>query len=213
MTENARRRGRVDGGDDGAPSRVGGVVLAAGESRRFDGGNKLLASVDGTPMVRQSAATLLDARLDGVVAIVGHEAEAVRGALDGLGVSTRRNGAYAAGQSASVREGVGAARQRGWDAAVFALGDMPFVSPATVDALVEVHAAGGGSIVAPTYESERGNPVLFDAACFDALAEVSGDSGGRRLVAERPDSAFVPVDDPGVRRDVDRRADVARYTD
>ncbi len=192
--------------------RVGGVVLAAGESRRFDGGNKLLAAVEGTPIVRRSAATLLDSRLDDVVAIVGHEAEAVQNAFDGLEMVVRRNEEYTEGQSTSVREGIVASRERGWDAVVFALGDMPFVSPSTVNTLLDAYAAGEGSIVAAAYDGTRGNPVLFDASHFDALAQVTGDRGGRRLVGENPNSVLVETEDPGTVRDIDSETDLKRYT-
>lgn len=211
------RSGPSDEGTDdgsGTPDRcVGGVLLAAGRSTRFDAGNKLLATVDGTPIVCQSATTLLDSRLDEVVVVVGHQADAVCDALDGVEVTMRRNGAYSTGQSTSVREGVSAARDRGWDAVVFALGDMPFVSPATVNALLDTYAAGEGSVVAAAYEGKRGNPVLFDAVHFDSLAEVSGDRGGRRVVEESSDVVCVDIGDPGTTRDVDYEADLAKYTD
>lgn len=203
----------TDDASDIPDRRVGGVLLAGGQSTRFEAGNKLLTAVDGTPIVRRSATTLLDSRLEEVVVVVGHQADAVRDALDGVEVATRRNEAYAEGQSTSVREGVSAARERGWDAAVFALGDMPFVSPATVNALLDTYVAGEGSIVAAAYEGKRGNPVLFDAEHFDSLAEVSGDRGGRRIVEESSDAVLVDTGDPGTTRDIDYEADLAKYTD
>lgn len=193
--------------------RVGGIVLAAGESRRFGDGNKLLASVEGTPIVRRSAATLLDSRLDDVVTIVGHEADAVQDALDDLEMATRRNEEYTEGQSTSVREGIVASRERGWDAAVFALGDMPFVSSSTVNTLLDAYTAGEGSIVAAAYEGMRGNPVLFDASHFDTLTRVTGDRGGRRILEENSDSVLVETEDRGTVRDIDSEADLERNTD
>ena len=203
--------GRSSGERDAdAGNHVGCVLLAAGESTRFGGENKLLAAVDGTPMVRRSARTLLDANAAEVVVVVGHQRGAVREALAGLDVEFRRVESYAAGQSESVRAGVDAARRAGWDAAVFALGDMPFLDPSTVDELLRAYARTGGSIVAPTYRGRRGNPVLFDAIHFDALARVSGDRGGRRIVDEHPDAVLVDTDDLGVVRDVDYEAELER---
>ncbi|WP_135822113.1 nucleotidyltransferase family protein [Halostella litorea] len=199
----------ADGPDDSATSpRVGGVVLAAGLGSRFEGGNKLLAEVDGRPVVERAAKTLRRSAVAEVVAVVGHEAERVTAAVDGLTDAVRRNEDYAAGQSTSVRVGVAAARERGWDAAVFMLGDMPFVRPATVDAVVAAYARGDGSIVAPAYDGRRGNPALFGKRHYDALADVSGDRGGRDLIETHEDSVLVDVDDPGVTRDVDFRADL-----
>ncbi|WP_459191103.1 nucleotidyltransferase family protein [Halosimplex sp. J119] len=193
-------------------ARVGGIVLAAGESSRFEAGNKLLEPVEGTPMAAAVAATACKSSVDGVVAVVGHEAEAVADALADLPLSIRHNGEYADGQSASVARGVEYAREAGWDAAVFFLGDMPFVRRETVDRLVEAYRGGEGSIVAPRYEGARGNPVLFDAHHFDALADVTGDRGGRDLIASHDGARFVETDDPGVARDIDSRDDLRRFT-
>ncbi|WP_336338493.1 nucleotidyltransferase family protein [Haloarcula brevis] len=194
-------------------SIIGGVVLAAGDSTRFGDNNKLLASVDGAPLVRHVAETACASELDDVVAVVGHEAEAVGAALDGLPIAVRHNDDYPEGQSTSVRRGVAFARENSWDAAAFLLGDMPFVSAGTVDRLLAAYRTGGDSIVVPRYDGQRGNPVLFDRRHFDALAAVSGDRGGRDLIERGDGVRFVDVDDPGVRRDVDTEADLRDATE
>lgn len=196
-----------------ADVRVGGVVLAAGESSRFEAGNKLLEPVDGRPMVVCVAATACESSLDDIVAVVGYEADAVANALGDLPLSIRRNDEYTDGQSTSVARGVEHAREADWDAAVFLLGDMPFVRRGTVDRLVEAYLAGEGSIVAPRYEGTRGNPVLFDACHFDRLAAVTGDRGGRELVASHDGTRFVETDDSGVVRDIDSREDLRTHAD
>lgn len=199
---------RTDGG-----ARVGAVLLAAGRSSRFDAGNKLVAEIDGTPVVRHAAETLRDAVVADVVVVVGHESDAVREALAGLGLSIRENPDYTSGKSSSVRAGVVAARDRGWEATVFALGDMPFLDPGSVDALVKQYGTGTESVVAAAHNGQRGNPVLFDAQHYDALAAVTGDSGGRRLLQERGDVALVDTGDPGVIRDIDALADLPERTE
>lgn len=204
----------VSGGrdGDGESAEVGGVLLAAGEGTRFEGGNKLLAEVEGTPIVRRAAKTLCRSSVDDIVAVVGHEANQVNEALTDLDLTVRPNENFAAGQSTSVRVGVDAAENADWDAVVFMLGDMPFVSPTTVDTLRAAYANGDGTIVVPTYEEQRGNPVLFGRRHYDALATVSGDRGGRRLIEDHANAVRIDVDDSGVRRDVDYRADLEETT-
>ncbi len=190
--------------DDTDP--VGGILLAAGQSTRYEEGNKLLADLGGKPLVRHAAETLIAAEVAGPIVVLGHQAEAVREALDSLDVDFRHNPEYRQGQSTSVAVGVAAARDRAWTAALFALGDMPRVSPASVRALVDAYREGDGTVIAPEFGGHRGNPVLFDSQHFDALADVSGDRGGRELVEEQ--GTLISVDDPGVRRDVDRVDDL-----
>ena len=201
--------GQADATD--AP-RVAGVLLAAGTSSRFGDDNKLLATVGGEPVVRRAARTLVDAGVDPVVVVVGHEADRVRDAVADLPVRVAVNEAYEAGQSTSVRTGIGALGDSDAlgdvDAAVIALGDMPFVDSETVETLVAAYAAGAGDALAAAYDGDRGNPVLFDRRFFDRLTAVDGDVGGREILLESDASALVSVDDPGVRRDVDRPGDL-----
>lgn len=201
----------TDGETEGTTgsSVVGGVLLAGGTSSRFGDRNKLLVPLEEGPLVRCAARTLVEAAVDPVVVVVGHEADRVRAAVSNLPVTTVHNPAYAAGQSTSVRVGIDALRERAAvDAAVVALGDMPFVDPSSVDALRAAYAAGAGDALALAYDGERGNPVLFDRRFFDRLTDVEGDVGGRAVLLDGDASALVAVDDPGVRRDVDEPGDL-----
>lgn len=190
----------------GPPTRDGpvfGVLLAAGESERFGRPNKLLADVEGEPMVRRAARPLVEAGLDRVLVVVGYEADRVRAALEGLSLEIVKNPDYAAGQSTSVQVGTRVAREAGAGAVCYALGDMPWVSPETVAALVRAYRAGAGDPLAAAYRGQRGNPTLFDERQFDALEDVSGDVGGRELLLTDDTAVLVETGDPGVRRDVD----------
>lgn len=197
----------TDDDTDREQHRVAGILLASGTSARFGEANKLLVEIDGGPLVRCAARTLVDAGVDPVLVVVGHEAERVKNALDGLPVAFVENPAYETGRSSSIRAGIHALPDD-VDAVVIALGDMPFVDPGTVDLLVDADTRDTGSVLAAAYESQRGNPVLFDARHFDALRDLEGETGGRDILLETEDAALVETGDPGVRRDVDRPDDV-----
>jgi len=184
-------------------SPVWGIVLAAGTSTRFGDENKLLEPVDGRPMVRQVTETLLDADLAGVVVVVGYESTAVRAAVEGLGADVTENEDYETGQSTSVRTGVSYATQRGANAVLVTLGDMPYVSTGAVESVVAAYEAGRGTAVAAANDGERGNPVLFDSVHFESLTSLTGDVGGREILRESPDAVLVETGDSGVRRDID----------
>lgn len=207
----AAERRATDG--HGRPGVVG-ALLAAGTGRRFGDRNKLLAGLDGAPVLVHAARTLAAAPLAGRAVVVGHEAGRVEAALadhgldgeaDG-GLETLRNPAHAAGQATSVARAARWARDQEAGALVVALGDMPWVRARTYRGLVAAWRAGG-TVVVPTHGGRRGNPVLFDAGWFEVLAGLSGDSGGRQLF-ERADVTRVAVGDPGVLRDVDRPGDL-----
>jgi len=195
---------------------VVGVLLAAGRGTRFEDGHKLLEpvagradepSADPAPVVRHAASRLVAAPVDDAVAVLGHEASRVRAALEGVEIETVVNPEYASGQASSVARGVEWARRRDADAALFALGDMPWVGAETYRRIVDCWRETGSKIVLPEHEERRGNPVLFANTHFDALSAVSGDVGGRELIEQYPVER-IAVDDPGILRDVNRVADL-----
>lgn len=189
-----------------------GVVLAAGTSSRFGPGNKLLREIDGEPVVRHAVGTLSAARLEHVAVVVGHEAPALREAVAVLDVTVLANEDYAEGKSTAIRSGVAHVAEAGADAVVIALGDMPFVSQSSVNALVRAHEHRPETAFAAAFDGERGNPVLFDAVHFDELRVLHGDAGGRHVLREA-DAALVETGDPGVCQDIDTPGDAERTED
>lgn len=194
--------------------RIVGVLLAAGRGVRF-GGGKLAAALPqashgvaaGTPVGLASAHHLL-AALPEVVAVVRPEDSTLATGLAAAGARVVACARADEGMGASLACGVAAARDAdGW---VIALGDMPWIAPATVDAVAAALRAGG-EVVAPWYRGQRGHPVGFAASCRAALTALGGDEGARSILRERKDAVrLVNVDDPGVLGDVDRVEDLRR---
>ncbi len=159
--------------------RVTAIVLAAGKSSRM-GANKLLADVNGEPMIRRTVASISQAA-DQTVVVTGRDSEEIAKALDGLTVTFVHNSAFADGLSTSLKCGIGSVSPDA-DAVVIALGDMPLVTPETVRRLVAAYSpAEHRSICVPVYKGERGNPVLWGRQHFAALAGLEGDKGARVL--------------------------------
>jgi len=80
---------------------IAGILLAAGSATRM-GRNKLLLELDGEPLVRRAARRALEAGLDPLLVVVGHEAAAVRAALSGLGCRFVDNPEWRRGQTSSI---------------------------------------------------------------------------------------------------------------
>jgi molybdenum cofactor cytidylyltransferase len=187
--------------------KVAAVVLAAGRSRRMGAVNKLMAEIDGVAMIVRVVETLEKSRVGAIVIVTGHEAGRIRAALaECPRARTVVNSAYEAGLSTSLAAGVAAARAGDveLDGVLIALGDMPWVERATIDALLAELEGRPGTIVAPVHEGRRGNPVLWARRYFDALENMSGDTGARPLLRAHADALRrVHVTDAGVLRDVD----------
>ncbi len=186
--------------------RVAGIVLAAGEGRRF-GGPKALADWHGRPMVRHVAALAQRAGLDPIIVVAGAHAEAVRRALSGLSVRVVENPRWPEGMSRSIQAGLEALPEA-VDAFILLQVDQPRVRPRWLRQLIEAHQATGRSIVVGTFEGDPRPPALFARAMFPALMTLQGDQGGRPLIRAFPEAvAAVPIPDPTWVMDIDTPED------
>lgn len=180
------------------------LLLAAGRGTRFGASPKLLATLDGRPLVRHAAEAALAASARPVVAVLGAHAEDVASALDGLDLTLVRNPAFAEGLSTTLRAGIAALPPR-CTAVIVLLGDMPRVTPQMIDSLARAFIADGGtaSAVVPVHEGRRGNPVLLNLTILGRdIAALTGDRGAGPLLAGRADILEI-TGDPGTALDID----------
>jgi molybdenum cofactor cytidylyltransferase len=194
----------------GAAPGVVGILLAAGRGERF-GGDKLLAMVRsgaGNESIGVMACRNLLAVVPRVVAVVRPDDAALAAALGAAGARIVRCANADDGMGASLACGVLATHDAaGW---VVALGDMPWIQASTI-ARVAGAVEAGAIVAAPFHQGQRGHPVGFGAACFEALAALTGDDGAKSIVsAHRDGFAHVDVDDAGTLRDVDRPDDLEK---
>jgi len=165
--------------------RVAAVVLAAGLSTRMKD-NKLLVQIDGQPLVRRVVRSIEASRARPIVVVTGHEHERVTAALAGVDCRIVYNCDFRSGLSTSLRAGVAAAAE--CDGAIILLGDMPVVSSFLIDKMTAAFDPDKGrAICVATYNSRRGNPVLFDRRFFPELLMISGDVGARDIVGKYPE--------------------------
>jgi molybdenum cofactor cytidylyltransferase len=187
---------------------IAGLLLAAGGARRF-GSQKLLAPLQGSPIVERAAANLA-AETDQLWVVVGSEADAVRRALDGVSAHFVENEQWEQGLSSSLAAGIRALTAE-VDAIVIGLGDQPSVDREVIRQVIARWRETARPIVSARYHGGggRGHPVLLAREVFDEASRVSGDVGARELIMREPARvAFVDVNaDPP--RDVDTTDDLS----
>lgn len=187
---------------------IAALVLAAGTSSRMGTTNKLLAAVDGVPMVARAVDAALGSRAASVTVVVGHQGGAVAAALAGRSVRIVYNPDHAQGMSTSLRCGI-AALPAAAQAVVVLLGDMPRVGAAHVDRLIAAFDPADPAIVVPERDGRRGNPVLWPRDLFAAMQAIEGDRGARGLIEGHAQRVRrVACDDDGIFFDIDTPADL-----
>lgn len=191
-------------------ARVAAVVLAAGEGTRF-GGRKLVAPLDGKPLVQHVIDAANASSLSPVILVTGFEGDRLLDALAlGRAVAVA-NPDYRSGQASSLIAGVRALDTA--DAAVILLGDQPRVTVALLEALVARQRESGAAAVVSSWSGRRSPPTLLHRDLWPALLALTGDVGAREVLAGRDDVAVVHVSgDLGALDDVDTLEDHARLS-
>ena len=169
--------------------RLGAVLLAAGLSRRFGEEDKLLADVQGEPMLSRAIRTLRASDADVFFAVVSTERTAEIAREKGLLAVC--NKVPQEGLSRSIALGVQAARARGCDAVLLAAADQPRLTQDSVRALLRAFREEKASIACLADETHSGNPAIFAGAFFDELLALQGDRGAKAVLRAHADALCV----------------------
>ena len=185
------------------------VVLAAGAGRRV-GGQKLLARLDGRPVLQHVLDTLAVAGVEAPVVVLGDRADDLRAGMDWRAASLVVNPDPGRGLAGSLLVGWRAAMaDPEADAALVVLGDQPRLRAALVAALLRAPLDPDRPIVAPRYAGGGGrNPVRIERSAEPLVLTAAGDRGLGPLIDRRPELVR-SIDAPGRNPDVDRPEDLA----
>lgn len=184
---------------------IGGLVLAGGAARRF-GGGKLLARLDGRPLLEHAVGIMDRSAAERTVVVLGADAqdilrESERGALDLASVRPVVCASWEEGQAASLRCGIEALGDV--ECAVVLLGDEPRIAPSAVDRVLGARRAGAAAVRA-TWEGRPGHPVVLERELLDDAHRLRGDVGARALFAGH-EVVEVACDGLGEAGDIDTR--------
>jgi molybdenum cofactor cytidylyltransferase len=184
---------------------------------------KLALRLGGKSILRHVVEAALASSVDEVIVVLGHgAAELERELPRDSRVRAVYNPDYATGQSSSLKVGINAITSphdaqlwraggsqissrrdaqlavpgvstSGAQAAIFLLGDQPLISPQAIEALLNAFRRRQSALVRASYRGTPGHPVLFSRALFLELLQVTGDQGGRELLA-RHEAEVVTVE-------------------
>ena len=179
--------------------KIGCVVLAAGNARRF-GSNKLKAEVDGESLIRRA----LEAVPNGLVTVVVSQYPEILALAGEYGFAAVLNDQPGLGLSRSVR--LGLEQLLDCDGVLFLVADQPWLKRDSAEALAALWAQNPGKIAAMAHDGVRGNPCLFPARFYPELLELTGDRGGSAVIRRHEDALILLETDALELADVDTPA-------
>ena len=165
--------------------KIAVILEAAGNSTRF-GSNKLLHIMDdGRPMI----ASIFDAvrPLDVYKKILVTQYDDIAEMAAGFDVVM--NDRPDLGISRSMQLGLAAAGDA--DAYMFCVCDQPGLSTSTIKKLIEAYKKGTAGIVSLAWQGKMCNPKIFSSRYREELMRLSGDTGGRQIIASHEDDILL----------------------
>lgn len=156
-------------------------VLAAGTSTRF-GETKLVQILRGKPLLQHALLASQGACEGRVTLVAGHDEAAVIAASSGLCDKVVVNRDHQQGIGTSIAAGVRECRD-GADAILIVLADQALITAAHLRQLIDHWSGADDEIIASAFDGVVGPPILFPQQAFDALCELNGDTGARKILS------------------------------
>lgn len=182
---------------------IAGLILAAGESSRMRR-DKALLTYRGQTFLETILKNLGAAGIKRIIVVLGHHAEVIQAKvmLDTAQIVINQD--YARGQTSSLQAGLEALADEPPEAVLLCLVDHPAVSAEVMAKLVERFESTHTPVVIPTFQGERGHPVVISRALFPELRALLPAEGANTVIRKYRDATeFVEVDDRGILIDVD----------
>lgn len=191
--------------------RTAYLLLAAGSSSRFEAGDKLMADLNGRPVLAWSADSVPADETSLRIAIVPPDYSARSDTLRAAGWQIVENEATRSGQASSLKRGLAALeRHPDVDQIIVLLGDMPFVPVSHFDALRERAQAASITAILSDSNGRLSPPALFKRVHFDNLGHLTGDRGAKALFNGLNQGRDTIALDPEHAVDIDQVADLTR---
>ncbi|MEO1406169.1 MAG: NTP transferase domain-containing protein [Pseudomonadota bacterium] len=185
------------------------LLLAAGASSRFEGTDKLLAHLDGNPVIHHSASALTKERVGRRLGIVGPHHTARRRVLNESGWQTIENSTPELGLGSSIATGIEQIEDTpGIDAAFVLLADMPLISDEHLVAMREAMTPGVDAVMTSS-DGILCPPALFSRKVFSRLKGLRGDDGARQIFESLSETRVVDIE-AELAKDLDTKEDLAK---
>ena len=187
---------------------IAGIILAAGEGKRINR-DKLTLPLGSRMMIDWVLKAAAESRLDKIILVAKPDDYEIIEAGKRYGTVIVLNPDYKEGMSTSIKKALlELEKYKKIEGFCVLLGDQPFITPDTINQLIEVFHRGKKEIIVPSYQGKSGNPVLFDIAWKENFMRISDDVGGRVLIKMYPEKVRkIEMSDNTILFDIDREED------
>tara|TARA_B100001996_G_scaffold109213_1_gene82565 strand:- start:422 stop:991 length:570 start_codon:yes stop_codon:yes gene_type:complete len=173
---------------------ISAILLAAGQSKRMNGENKLIKKIQGVPLIKHSIINILESSIDELIIVTGYQNKILEKIVDkNEKIKIVFNEQFESGMASSIRMGIKNLSDK-TKAFFICLGDMPMVNKHIYNELIR--HIDSGEIIIPTFKKQQGNPILFSISMKDKIKNIKGDVGAKEIIIKNKDKILnLPIND------------------
>ena len=159
---------------------ISAILLAAGQSKRMDGENKLTKEIKGIPLIKLPVKNILASSVDELIIVLGYQKEIIEKLIDkNEKIKFVFNKDFESGMASSIKTGIDNLSDK-TEAFFICLGDMPMVNRDIYNQLIKFK--DNKEIIVPTYKEQQRNPVLFAKSMKEKIMDIIGDNGAKKIL-------------------------------
>jgi len=159
---------------------ISAILLAAGQSKRMNGENKLVKKIQNLPLINHSVKNILASSIDELIIVLGHQEKIIKNLIENnKKIKFVFNKNFESGMASSIITGLNSLSENTENFFV-CLGDMPMVDKNIYNQLIANKK--NKEIIVPIYKNEQGNPVLFSKSMKKEIMTIKGDAGAKKIL-------------------------------
>ncbi len=161
---------------------ISSILLAAGQSKRMQGENKLLKKYKKKYLINHILNSLIKSKVNKIIVVLGYENRKIKKiSLKSKKINFVFNSQHLKGISTSIKRGLKKISKKNIGFLI-AHADMPLVSKKILNTLCTGLKNSKKNIFVPVYKNKAGNPLAFKYSMIKSLKKIKGDRGAKKLI-------------------------------
>ena len=185
---------------------ISAILLAAGQSKRMTGENKLTKEIQGMPLIKHSVKNILASSVDELIIVLGYQNKIIEKIIDKhQKIKIFFNKDFESGMASSIKVGINNLSKK-TESFFICLGDMPMINKKIYNHLIS--CKNKKDIIVPTYNNIQGNPVLFSKLIKPDIMSIDGDAGAKKILEKNENKIMkIKIDDACITKDFNTKND------
>ena len=187
---------------------ISAIVLAAGQSKRMGGDNKLIKKYNKKYLINHIIGTLIKSKVNKIIVVLGFQKIKVRKiTVKNKKINFVFNKNYKSGMASSIKTGLKRILKKNIGFLVVQA-DMPLISKKIINSLCYAIENNNKEIVVPIYKINMGNPIGFKSSMTKILNKTKGDSGAKKMInRNKKNLSLIKVNSKSIFKDFNTQKD------